>query len=348
VVAELVLNRFMMTQNRSDNRRGFTLVELLVVIAIIGILIALLLPAVQAAREAARRTQCRNNLKQIALAAINHHDAHRHFPTGGWAALWIGDPDRGFGKRQPGGWIYNILPFIEASPVRQIGGGATDAQKQTILKELAKTPLPFMNCPARRGAGVAPYNSSPMANVTLTVNVDTFAFSCYAGNGGSIRGPSQSSGPANHAAGDTANWMSAATKDFIAKEFNGLFYYHSIISRRHVTDGLSHTIFFGEKHVTKEHYLTGMDGSDNQPMYQGYDIDTVRFTSGLYPPLADVQTLTSVPSTALIYSAFGSAHVSGFNYALCDGSVQSLSYNVDVTVYENLGNRRDGKAGGLP
>jgi prepilin-type N-terminal cleavage/methylation domain-containing protein len=329
-------------------RRAFTLVELLVVIAIIGILIALLLPAVQAAREAGRRTQCRNNLKQIALAGTNHHDVHRHFPTGGWAALWIGDPDRGYGKRQPGGWTYNILPFIEESAVRQIGIGATDAQKQTILKELAKRPLPYMNCPARRGPGVAPYNSSAMVNVTLTTNVDPFAYGCYAGNGGSIRGPSQSSGPANHAAGDAANWMSTATKDFISNDFNGLFYYHSTISRRQVTDGLSHTIFFGEKHVTVEHYLTGMDGSDNQPMYQGYDIDTVRFTSGLYPPLRDVPTLTSVPSTALIYSAFGSAHPSDFNVAMCDGSVHSLTYNIDIVVFGNLGNRRDGKVAALP
>jgi prepilin-type N-terminal cleavage/methylation domain-containing protein len=329
-------------------RRGFTLVELLVVIAIIGILIALLLPAVQAAREAARRTQCRNNLKQIALAAINHHDAHKHYPAGGWAALWIGDPDRGFGKRQPGGWVYNILPYIEQSAVRQIGVGATNAQKQTILKELAKTPLPTMNCPSRRSSVLAPYNSSAMVNVTLTVNVDTFAPTCYAGNGGSIRGPSQSSGPADHAAGDSGSWMNTATKNFIANEFNGLFYYYTTVSRRQITDGTTHTLFFGEKHVTKEHYTTGGDGSDNQPMYQGYDIDTVRFTSDQYPPLSDVQTLTSVPSTALIYSAFGAAHVSGFNYALCDGSVQTLSYNIDIVAYQNLGNRNDGKVGALP
>lgn len=107
-------------------RRGFTLVELLVVIAIIGILIALLLPAVQAAREAARRTQCTNNLKQIALAFQTHHDTHKKFPYAGAGA----DPDRtyvdsrgivvntptgaiGVGRQQHWSWAYQILPFME-------------------------------------------------------------------------------------------------------------------------------------------------------------------------------------------------------------------------------------------
>src|SRR4051794_20074622 len=92
-------------------RRGFTLVELLVVIAIIGILVALLLPAIQAAREAARRASCSNNLKNLGLAVLNHHDVMKHFPVNMGASI---SPGEAPGLEQPGvGWILNTLPQME-------------------------------------------------------------------------------------------------------------------------------------------------------------------------------------------------------------------------------------------
>ena len=95
--------------------RGFTLIELLVVIAIIAILIALLLPAVQQAREAARRTQCKNNLKQIGLALHNYHDVHRAFPMSfvPTTGCVTGNTNANFAW----GWSTSILPFIEQAPL---------------------------------------------------------------------------------------------------------------------------------------------------------------------------------------------------------------------------------------
>src|SRR3974390_805398 len=94
-------------------RAGFTLVELLVVITIIAILIALLLPAVQAAREAARMAECQNNLKQLALGCLSQERVNGWFPPGVLDYQWTGDAARGCNWRQPGGWIYNALPYVE-------------------------------------------------------------------------------------------------------------------------------------------------------------------------------------------------------------------------------------------
>jgi len=142
---------------------GFTLIEVLVVIAIIGVLVALLLPAVETARESSRRSACANNLRQQAIAVRLHVDVHQTFPTGGWKD-YLGAPDAGYGPKQPGGWIYNILPYIEEDNLRQLGRGLKDQPREEALKELMETPIHVFYCPSRRLPRLYPYAGGDLKN----------------------------------------------------------------------------------------------------------------------------------------------------------------------------------------
>ena len=127
--------------------RGFTLVELLVVIAIIGVLVALLLPAVQAAREAARRSQCTNNLKNVALGVLNYHDAKQYFPAP------VTMPDIGFEPLYPtrlfSNWAIDVLPYLEQQTLfRQFQINATTRVSDAVNADARATPLAVMRCPS--------------------------------------------------------------------------------------------------------------------------------------------------------------------------------------------------------
>ena len=167
-------------------RRAFTLVELLVVIAIIGILIGLLLPAINAAREAGRRTQCKNNLKQLGLACLNHISTHEIYPTGGFGWTWAGDPNCGYKAAQPGGWTFNILPFLEFNYLHDYGlkGPVGSAAQMQGCAEMLKTPIPTFVCPSRRAAqlypltGSYPTNATPVNGGPDLVTRSDYAISC--------------------------------------------------------------------------------------------------------------------------------------------------------------------------
>jgi hypothetical protein len=226
------------------------LVELLVVIAIIGILVALLLPAVQAAREAARRNQCQNNLKQIGLGFLNHENSHRFFPSGGWGYLWTGDPDRGTGESQPGGWAFSVLPYLEDSNAFLIGTGLPPAEKKVALVRQKTHPVEMFYCPSRRPARTY---YGPEISFNADKAPDNFvAKTDYAGNGGTnnvfYEGPPiscQNTYPA-------CNWGPYTNN--VIRDFNGAVLPRLPLELRQITDGTSKTLLVAEKYLRTDLY----------------------------------------------------------------------------------------------
>jgi prepilin-type N-terminal cleavage/methylation domain-containing protein/prepilin-type processing-associated H-X9-DG protein len=329
-------------------RAGFTLVELLVVITIIGILIALLLPAVQAAREAARRTQCVNNLKQLSLGMITHEQELGRLPTGGWGWMWVGDPDRGSGKEQPGGWIYNILPYMEQLPLYQLGSdGRRDVWTPTQLAGNAtriQTPLSMMNCPTRRPAITYPYLGSGTWTGYGSSVVSRLARSDYAANIGCPC--NQPAFPATLPA--AASLTQTNTWPVQTPTSTGISFFRSELKMTEITDGTSNTYMLGEKYLNSDRYLDGNDYSDLESMYGGYNDDLYRSTE--YPdpppnpkPAPTQNPMQDIPGYGPDSYRFGSAHSTSLNMAFCDGSVTPIAYSIDPVIHCRLGNRMDGK-----
>jgi len=332
--------------------RGFTLVELLVVIAIIGVLIALLLPAIQAAREAARRTQCANNLKQIGVAVLSHESAQGHFPTGGWGWTWIGDPDRGYGARQPGGWIYNILQYIEVKELRTRGAGQPDATKAAALGRMIQIPIHTFLCPTRRSAAAyeGRYGGTCYQNATVTGRVPE-AKTDYAVNVGDYNtsnatgvnwdGPRVADVPALDA-GTYKGWPAWITYNYLT----GISFVASMIKASDISDGTSSTYLAGEKSLHPYHYRTGIEWSDDNTLYGGYDWDIMRWASPTMKLLPDyrlpVPTNYETGNYANFY--FGAAHSTVCNFVFCDGSIHGIAYDIEPDVHARLGNRCDGVA----
>ena len=337
---------------RRSSLRAFTLVELLVVIAIIGVLVALLLPAVQAAREAARRSQCSNQLRQVALAFQLHHDTHQKFPSGGWGYKWTGDPNRGYGKSQPGSWAYNCLTYMEGGNLRSKGLGVTNAtQLRAALAEVAATPFPTFYCPSRRPVAAYPHigagNPSAFFNIP---GVNELARSDYAASLGprlSVHEPLQwGSGPALVLAeqnrGFLDNTLQTKTPPTtVFNEIRGIVFQRSEIELKHISDGTSNTFMVGEKNVNPDFYAGGTtsnrDQGDDQGAWTGDDIDIHRFTDAASLPTPDQAGLNQA-------QVFGSAHPSVFAMAMCDSSVRTISYDINVETYKLLGNRDDGES----
>ena len=320
---------------RPSRKPGFTLVELLVVITIIAILIALLLPAVQAAREAARKTQCAKNVKEMALAALNHEQAHGHLPSGGWGYGWVGDPRYGVDELQPGGWFYNILPFLEQQDLHDLSLKATsDTDRMNLTLAMIQKPLLAYSCPTRRPPVLFPVRPDRNWFVNASKPADLTAGwtkADYADNGGE-EVVMWGYGPGSWSDGLAGIGFQSKT---ILASCTGVAYQRSKIRMADITDGASNTYLVGEKYLDFDYYYSGECYGDDESVFGGDDLDLNRWTSVL--PHQDT------PGIDDCY-AFGSAHSTSFNMGFCDGSVQAINYSIDATIHRHLGNRADGLA----
>lgn len=268
-----------------------------------------------------------NNLKQLAIGCHLHADQHQHLPTGGWNWTWTGDPDRGFNDRQPGGWTFTVLPYIEQQNLFNIGAGLTVAQKKTEFPKRLKQPVGLFYCPTRR----PPFSLPNSYQVVNSDAVSEAARTDYAGNTGTQSGSQWwIDPPAPNPAGFDTYTIPAGNP---AGKADGVIFAVSTITFTQIRDGSSNTYLIGEKYLNAANYTNSAEGTDNNPTYSGMDWDWQRWSSnGLRQDRRGVSDTNS----------FGSAHPVTANMAFCDGSVRAISYTIDPNTHKNLCSRADG------
>jgi len=311
-------------------RAAFTLIELLVVIAIIAVLIALLLPAVQQAREAARRTQCKNNLKQLGLACHNYADVHGQFPQN-YDCAW--GPNAG--ENGPTSWLVASLPFIDQSPLFNRynfndpgGNNGTVSVNGSTNQQLRLTVINAFLCPSNPQPAVRQNQNQGYGSGNG--GGPNAAGTDYTGNLGHVWGGWKDCGAVPNFAGIPAAgsnpgtpWMDGDSDNDISYS-NGVFNYRGASKLRDITDGTSNTVMVFED----------MHWAGGNPFNYSYTWDSAWMSplgalGNMRNPINDRQYhLSQGGQGEPRCHGWSSNHVGGAHAVLCDGTVKFISENI--------------------
>lgn len=331
---------------RSRHKRAFTLIGLLVVIAIIAILIALLLPAVQQAREAARRTQCKNNMKQIGLAMHNYHDVTQKFPFGCLGG-GTGDP-----HTTGTNWRTFCLPYIDQAPLynKLNFSGSNFSTRGAINTAIGLTNgnvalqnvvITAYRCPSNQLDPINPINNGIMQNAGGGMMMD------YVGISGGFPDPGGRPSVCIVSSGGYAyNGTFCGTGALVVNECKKVADF---------LDGTSNTLMVAEQSGTvgNEDYRANYNGGwtgcyTNLPVSQmsstNYPYQCAT-TTILYPINAKT-TATGTTGAYQMNTIINSNHVGGIHGLMADGSVRFLSENMNFTTLTIIASRDDKQVAG--
>ncbi len=349
----------------SRKNHGFTLIELLVVIAIMAILISLLLPAVQQAREAARRSQCKNNLKQMGLAIHNYHDAHTAFPAGyysfatpdGTGPAWA-EIDPTTWDASPGwGWSAMLLPYLDQAPLYNalnVNSACWDVQNAASVR----TKLPVFLCPSSSG-GDEPFTLLDQAGAPLSKrgNQVVFGRSHYVASHGQESCWGECGASATGIIFDNI-YMSTTRPVTIngdaSRVADGPFYRNSKTKFRNITDGTSNTIFLGEHSsiLSEKTWVGVVPGTFTHPKFSspenGPDAAATLMLihagpSGGELDITGFPIIHSVNFPTYHVGQMISQHIGGGQICMGDGSVRFVSENIDLITWAELASMSEGE-----
>jgi prepilin-type N-terminal cleavage/methylation domain-containing protein len=302
---------------RPPRRLAFTLIELLVVIAIIAILIALLLPAVQQAREAARRSQCRNNLKQIGLAIHNYHDNFNAFPMLEHHRLEFLNATNNEWHDRPGTFLLHILPYLDQ----------TNQYNQLNFSDWGNSAANMAVQRSRFTAYLCP--SNPEGSKVSGENFDGHIVHYFGVYGAAD--PSGGRARQNWSIGDGTN-----------RQWMGVMHFNSRTRIADISDGTTNTIVVGEVRGYRPRSPTNMAVAPDGGRGMRWEVGTATYMQ----PINGVDGSDGSNCPGCRWEVMSSFHSGGTHALLADGSARFISQNIDSTLFRNIGAMGDGSTVG--